>query len=188
MTPFWNSQTTFWESSETISTTQLGYAYADFQGVDLNNPQAVQNKVISIIQQYGGATSKALPAPPSTNSTSANSTNQILNWSLRIRANHTEIHGPYSVLIFLGSVPEDPTQWLDSPNVVGVGNAFQNNITVASHQADTVIQWVIHLNDYIAANYPELGSFSEDVITPLLTDNLAWRVIDVSFDAFIDSS
>ncbi|KAI0304304.1 tyrosinase [Multifurca ochricompacta] len=55
LTPFWDSQTGFWASSETTTTAKLQYTYPEFNGLKLDNPGAVQVAIANYInQQYGG--------------------------------------------------------------------------------------------------------------------------------------
>ena len=55
LTPFWNSPTGFWVSSQTTATGNLQYSYPEFNGLDLSNPDAVQVAIANYInQQYGG--------------------------------------------------------------------------------------------------------------------------------------
>jgi tyrosinase len=55
LTPFWKTQSTFWESSATRSTSPLGYTYPDFNGLDTNDPSAVQAAIANIVNQLYGS-------------------------------------------------------------------------------------------------------------------------------------
>lgn len=244
LSPFWNSQSapTFWNSSDVVSTSPLGYAYADFQGVDLNDPQAVRSRTVQVIQGYmqrprsfaaepptaaavatrelpkASAPTQVLAAVPAPSTTAAPAVKQapgvakplhtfatlaskrsapvasnphpapahhdntILNWTVRIRAKHNELGRSFSILVFIGPVPEDPSQWLESPDLVDVEHVFANSAATACancrHQVETVSEGFVHLNDFIAQHHPELGSFDEDTIKPFLKDNLSWKTVD----------
>ena len=55
LTPFWESQDSYWPSSQTTATSTLQYSYPEFNGLDLNNTDAVRNAIGNYInQQYGG--------------------------------------------------------------------------------------------------------------------------------------
>ncbi|KAK7036243.1 tyrosinase [Favolaschia claudopus] len=55
LTPFWNSQTSYWESSMVTATATLGYSYPEFNGLDLSNPNAVRTAIAQKVNQlYGG--------------------------------------------------------------------------------------------------------------------------------------
>jgi tyrosinase len=56
LTPFWNTQSTYWESTQVTTTASLGYAYPEFNGLDLGNPAAVRTAIAQKVNQlYGGA-------------------------------------------------------------------------------------------------------------------------------------
>ncbi|KAJ7339997.1 tyrosinase [Mycena albidolilacea] len=55
LTPFWNSQTTYWKSTAVTTTaTVLGYTYPEFNGLDLNNPAAVRTAIAAKVNQLYG--------------------------------------------------------------------------------------------------------------------------------------
>jgi tyrosinase len=55
LTPFWETQTTYWLSSQTTATGKLNYSYPEFNGLDLGDQDAVRNAIGNYInQQYGG--------------------------------------------------------------------------------------------------------------------------------------
>ncbi|KAI0064090.1 tyrosinase [Artomyces pyxidatus] len=63
LTPFWNSQTAYWASSQATSTSKLGYSYPEFNGLDMGNPSAVQAAIAQIVNQlYGGPAFDNFPA------------------------------------------------------------------------------------------------------------------------------
>ena len=260
LSPFWNSKTapTFWKSTEVTTTGGLGYTYADFKGVDVNDLNAVRKTVLDIIRGYSQAgrvqatkalgsaqgaptilaalgnagpeasntrsldvvttnTTSSNPHPPAHNNphppahnnphppahnnphppahnnshstesaTHTTQDNHINNWTVRIRAKHHELGRSFSVLIFLGPVPEDSTQWLTSPNLAGVDHAFVNSTAFSCAncrgQSETVTEGFVHINDFIASHHPELASYGEEVIKPYLKEHLSWRVTDVCLD------
>ncbi|KAJ6592568.1 tyrosinase [Mycena capillaripes] len=60
LTPFWNSQTTYWESTQVTATAPLGYTYPEFNGLDLSNPAAVRTAIAQKVNQlYGGSVVRA---------------------------------------------------------------------------------------------------------------------------------
>jgi len=103
----------------------------------------------------------------------------IYDWSVRIHAKKYELGHGYIVLIFLGQVPNDPSQWRTSPSFVGAHVAFVN--TEAEHcdncreQAELVVEGFVHLNAAIS-KLSGLSSFDPSVVAPYLRDNLHWRV------------
>ncbi|KAJ7269098.1 tyrosinase [Mycena rebaudengoi] len=56
LTPFWNTQTSYWASTQVTATASLGYAYPEFNGLDQGDPAAVRAAIAQKVNQlYGGA-------------------------------------------------------------------------------------------------------------------------------------
>jgi tyrosinase len=98
------------------------------------------------------------------------------DWSAQIKFNRHEAGQSFSVCLFLGDIPEDPSQWLVSPNLVGARHAF-----VRSTKNDHVSEEIgfIPINPWIADN-TGLLSFAVELVKPLLINKLQWRVLLVS--------
>lgn len=100
-------------------------------------------------------------------------------WTARIHVKKYEVGGSFSVLLFLGAVPENPADWRTSPNYVGGHHAFVNSVPQrcanCRGQADLVIEGFVHLNEAIAT-HSNLNSFDPEVVRPYLTRELHWRV------------
>ncbi|CAK5268986.1 unnamed protein product [Mycena citricolor] len=57
LTPFWETQNTYWLSTQTTKTSTLGYSYPEFNGLDLTKPAAVKTAISRAVNRlYGGAT------------------------------------------------------------------------------------------------------------------------------------
>ncbi len=109
--------------------------------------------------------------------------NSFYDWTARIRVKKYALAGSFSVLIFLGEVPENPRSWRSSPSFVGAHHAFVNSAADqcenCRNQADLVIEGFVHLNTAIAQR-SGLGSFEPAVVEPYLKRELSWRVQKVS--------
>ena len=234
LTPFWESQTTYWLSSQCTATGNLKYSYPEFNGLDLGNPNAVRVAIGNYInQQYGGGGGFSLfgggaplslfaqpaaggaqaPAQghsesPITEAVSAvksgisgiahefhsrggnphtaqkpahgqEAHKALYDWTVRIHFKKYELGGSFAVLIFLGQVPDDPSQWRTAPTFVGSHHAFVNSAASQCNncrdQADIVIEGFVHLNSALAAR-SGLSSFDPSVVSPYLKENLHWRV------------
>jgi tyrosinase len=69
-----------------------------------------------------------LAQPPATQSTiAATAAGQFWDWTAHIKVNKFEIGTSFSILFFLGSVPENPKEYINSPNLVGAHHEFVNN-------------------------------------------------------------
>lgn len=248
LTPFSNSETTFWASSETTDTAKLGYTYPEFNGLDLGNAQAVEQAIGNIVNRlYGSsifgsfaataapeflgvgtvaslaagvpveksaaphtpAPSAPAPQPAAPTTRAAPPSGAVhaavqphaepqvhvsagghlpahghgfYDWTARIEFKKYEFGTSFTVLLFLGPVPEDTEQWLVSPNFVGAHHAFVNS--AAGHcancrnQGDVTVEGFVHLTKYIS-QHAGLPSLNPDVIEPYLTKELHWRVLKV---------
>ena len=245
LTPFWNTQTGYWISSETTTTTGLQYTYPEFNGLT-GNSASIQAAIANYInQQYGGggassfasapgvsflaqppAAGGAPPAPTPAASAPAPAPVQaaaasvhpfasrggggphtaakagpgqgapqvIQDWTVRIQVKKYELRQSFSVLLFLGEVPADASQWRTCASFVGAHTTFVNSsadqCANCREQADLVTEGFVHLNKAIA-KVPGLSSFEAGVVSPYLKDNLHWRVQSVRtffvFDLFIDT-
>ena len=103
----------------------------------------------------------------------------IHDWTARIHFKKYELGQSFAVLLFLGEVPADASQWRTSPSFVGAHAAFVNSAADqcanCREQADLVAEGFVHLNKAIA-KLSGLSSFEPDIISPYLRDNLHWRV------------
>ena len=103
----------------------------------------------------------------------------LQDWTARIHFKKYELGQSFAVLLFLGEVPTDPSQWRASPSFVGAHVAFVNSAADqcgnCREQADLVAEGFVHLNKAIAKS-SGLSSFEPAVVTPYLRDNLHWRV------------
>jgi tyrosinase len=180
LTPFWDSQTTYWNSSRITATETLQYSYPEFNNVDLSNRDAVKNAIdIYIKKQYspGGGFFSLLQAPDG--GITPQAPNVINDWSTRINVKKYELSGSFTVLIFIGEVPEDPSQWGTSASFVGSHYAFVNGVAAqcdnCRSQADLVVEGYVHLTSTLAGQ-PGLTSYEPGVVIPYLKDNLNWRI------------
>jgi len=110
--------------------------------------------------------------------------NHVLwEWTARIEFNKYELGVSFSVPIFLGTVPEDPEEWLVSPNFVGAHHAYVNSIAVLranrQNEGNAVEEGFVHLDKAIT-QHSGLASLEPAVVEPYLTQQLDWRVQKVN--------
>ncbi|KAF9444741.1 polyphenol oxidase [Macrolepiota fuliginosa MF-IS2] len=197
LTPFWNSQTSFWLSSQVRSTSSLGYTYPEFQGLDMNNKQAVRDSIIQKVNQlYNGQkrnTKRTLEVTAAETAQGHARRHRLLSrslmsqlisgtysdWTARIAFNRRELGRSFSVLLFIGDAPEDPKEWLTCQNLVGAHHAFVHNMgdCPSCPGGDLTEEGFVHMNSWIA-EHSVLGSFELSVIGPFLKQGLQWRVIN----------
>lgn len=103
--------------------------------------------------------------------------NVLNDWTARISFNKYELGGRFFVLIFLGEVPEDHSQWHTSRSLVGLHYVYfaASQCDNSRDQADVVIGSSVHLNGAIAKR-SSLSSYDPSVVVPYLKDNLNWRI------------
>lgn len=106
----------------------------------------------------------------------------VIDWSAQIDVQHDELGSSFSIPIFLGEVPEDPSEWLTCPSFVGAHFEFVNpsaeECANCRAQSGIVTHGVVYLNDAIAER-SGLGSFDPSVVEPYLKRELSWRVLKV---------
>ena len=216
LTPFWNTQTGFWSSSETTKTAGLHYTYPEFNNLNLGDPGAVQRAIAGYVNQHYGrsprSTSPALslsaqqPVEGDAPALAALSVvksaaeeiqhpivgghsnpvgreregpNVVPDWTARIHFKKFELGESFAVLLFLGEVPDDASQWRTCPSFVGSHVAFVNSAADqcgnCREQADVVSEGFVHLNSAIA-DRSGLSSYEPNVVIPYLRDNLCWRI------------
>ncbi|CDO69906.1 hypothetical protein BN946_scf184884.g65 [Trametes cinnabarina] len=234
LTPFWNTQSTFWNSFQSagVSPSQFGYSYPDFNGLNLQDKNAIRERIAQVVNElYGHRLRKTFPFPsslvaagapqattkdlsPITTATTlatiphALTTEQGLSeknadgtpkvesvapvskpisteyweWTARIHVKKYAVGGSFSVLLFLGAVPENAADWRTSPNYVGGHHAFVNSMPQRCAncigQGDLVIEGFVHLNEAIA-EHAHFESFDPAVVSPYLARELHWGVMKV---------
>lgn len=103
---------------------------------------------------------------------------QLHEWTVRIRFNKYGLGGGFSVLVFLGQVPSDPSQWRTASSFIGAHTAFVHGTTdqdTGSHNQGGISEGFVHLNRAIAKR-SGLPSLEPDVVVPYLRNNLEWRI------------
>ncbi|KIP02309.1 hypothetical protein PHLGIDRAFT_130799 [Phlebiopsis gigantea 11061_1 CR5-6] len=203
LTPFWNAQTTYWESAEVTGTTKFGYTYPEFNGLDLADKQAVKRAITQKINELYGFTdddfsAQSIAAPPASDAQQTVQTRDVdlstpayLDWTARVHVKKYEIGGSFSILLFVGEVPANPEEWHASPSFAGSYSGFVNSATEHcancrnQRAAGVVLEGFVHLNNAIKK---KVSSFAVDVVEPLLQEQLHWRILKVSGEVVDPSS
>jgi len=186
LTPFHDDDTTFWTSAATTSTTELGYSYPEFDGLDAGNTDTVRDAISKIVKDLydpdvsGGTSTDTDASTSETNTT----TTRLHDWTARIEFKRFEISSSFSVAIFFGkdNVPHDPKEWEVSPYYVGsyysFGNSAAESCENCRNNANAFVQGFVHLNQAIV-RHSGLKSLEPHVVEPWLTknENLQWRVL-----------
>jgi tyrosinase len=186
LSPFWRTQSSYWNSKDIQTASSLHYTYPELLGDP--TPDQVALRVIKL---YGGGTLDPGPVKSPQTLHPSTQSNSITRWSARVRSKQFEVGGSFSVLIFLGNVPENSREWLTSSTYVGSFHALVNRTPEmcanCQTQADVGISGVVHLNEAIVKTHDSdnQASLHPDYVVPRLTKELSWRVLKASAFAVV---
>ena len=103
----------------------------------------------------------------------------LFDWTARIECEKYELGRSFSVLLFLGEVPEASEEWQLCSSFVGAYHVFVNSVAErcanCSSQVEFVAEGFVHL-DHKILQHSGLHSLEPDVVEPYLTQTLQWRV------------
>ncbi|KAH9980146.1 photo-regulated tyrosinase [Lactifluus volemus] len=103
----------------------------------------------------------------------------VHDWTVRIHVKKYELRKSFTVLIFVGPVPDEPSQWRKASSYVGSHSTFVNGsadqCANCRAQADVVTEGFVHLNRALG-RHSGLSSYEPQVVSPYLRENLHWRV------------
>ncbi len=116
----------------------------------------------------------------------------IQDWKVEISCSQREVGGSFSVFIFLGDLPADPTQWLFDPAFVGTFDiyTYTSSTPHESHSYDeeggnSIVNGSVHLNRAIL-RLSRQQSLEEDAVLSFLRRKLNWGVQKVGNESSID--
>ncbi len=152
----------------------------------MGNPAAVKAAIaakVNILYGSSGTTGAVPQLPGAPSPRHAPSSNcpahGNYDWTARIRVKKFEVGCSFQVLLFLGTVPTDPKQWILSPTLAGtyciLVNEDISNCANCVSQSKFVEQGYIHLNRGIS-KFSGLGSLNPAGVVDYLTANLHWKV------------
>jgi len=108
-------------------------------------------------------------------------------WTARVRCNHHDLQGSFSIFLFVGDVPEDPKKWRRARSYAGADDVFLMGAETKKHCSNcqgsdapppaplvSYVEGYVHLND--ALKRAHLPSLEARVVAPFLQKNLHWRV------------
>lgn len=137
------------------------------------------------IVSFAAVTATANPASevPSTIVPDHGLNSGLWDWTAHVKFKHFELNGSFSVIFFLGPVPEDHTTWETAPNTIGVRSAFVNRSAARCGncvaRSDMLEEGCVPLDDGII-KHSGLTHLGPETVVPYLTENLNWRVVMVS--------
>lgn len=119
----------------------------------------------------------------------------FIEWVARVRCSEHALGGSYSVLIFLGPVPDFPDDWQASPYLVGMHGVYTYSSggygsvkeDKAGDEEDDEVEGFVELDDALLRS--GVPSLREADVAPYLHDHLDWRIQTVRRPAsYSDSS
>ncbi|KZV72071.1 Di-copper centre-containing protein [Peniophora sp. CONT] len=169
LSPFWDTTSSYWQSTMVESTEALGYTYPEFDGLNMGDTAAVRSSIAKQIKSlYGGGASFNSKRELTTRADGS------LDWSARVQVDKFALGGKtFDVLIFLGDVPSDPAQWYSASSFVGRVTAFASSLQNTG--SPELIEGFVDLNSFIA-EHSGLSSFGSDEVKAYIDKNLALRV------------
>ncbi|KAG8939188.1 hypothetical protein FRC03_006496 [Tulasnella sp. 419] len=108
-------------------------------------------------------------------------TQRIIEWSALVQCKEHALGGSYSVLLFMGSIPDSPGDWRPSPSFVGmrtVYTALGGAPGGEENKDDDVVEGFVHLNTALIES--GIQSLFPDDVVPFLKGALGWRVQKMS--------
>ena len=187
LTPFWNTQTTYWVSPGIIDNASVfnyGYRASTLSATaedHVSLEEATENPARNPAERNTPKVSD--DQMTSSAEASGNSLSDIFyEWSVTVKCKQFELGGSFSVFVFLGDVPPDPKKWLTDPAYAGTFDVFTNSTPEecanCSDRVDLILRGFVHINDAILKRSGQ-HSLEPHVVTPYLKSNLNWRVLKV---------
>ncbi|KAF8655955.1 hypothetical protein AX16_002861 [Volvariella volvacea WC 439] len=174
LNPFWSDQQTYWKSdsiSQTAST--FNYSYDDI-------PEGS-----TAPSQTARSIKPALDAPAAE---ASGPRTTITDWSVRVHCKRFEVGGSFSVLLFLGEVPNGsevpatPEEWYYASNLAGSFDVFANSEANecgnCRDREDIPIEGHVYINRAILKQHNG-NSLDPTTVVPLLEAKLNWVVLKV---------
>jgi len=129
-------------------------------------------------QAATGAQATPAARPPAPVNPDSLSGLQRLDWFIRIRAKKYQLKQSFTVLFFVGQVPNDAAHYRSSPNLIGSHVEFVNSdperCANCKDSANSITEGFIELDT--ALERLGHGAKTEQEIEKYLQDNLHWRI------------
>ena len=125
-----------------------------------------------------------LPVPPSPHSDTPGTLTalQRLDWFIRVRVKKFQFGQSFTILFFLGSVPDDVAQWRTSPHLIGSHSEFVNSdpehCANCKDNINIITEGFIDLDNSLERLGH--GNSTEEEIEKYIQDELHWRIQKVS--------
>lgn len=133
-------------------------------------PDAIWSPATSVASLSSTCGSQHLFAP-NHNMSQARYDRILQDWRADISCSKDEVRGSFSVFVFLGDIPPDPTLWLADPALVGTFDVVAHY----DEASNPTVNGCIHLNRAIL-RITRQQSLEDHIVLPLLRHKLNWGV------------
>ncbi|KAF8333605.1 uncharacterized protein EI90DRAFT_3153759 [Cantharellus anzutake] len=162
LTPFWNSNNSYWNSDLIRSHEVFNHTYPEYLDVKGDPRHHIRE---TINQLYGGSSNRVFKG--------LSHHSHITSWSIRFRIKPFVIRQSFSIVVFFGEVPKDPHSWFSSSDLVGTYDVFITYLpedcdNCRSHEHEP-IEGFVHLTSTIQDKIPHVR---EDQVPRYLEQHL----------------
>ncbi|KAF2857624.1 Di-copper centre-containing protein [Piedraia hortae CBS 480.64] len=185
LSPFHNSNTsnTYWTSSDVRTISTFGYTYNDLGDGSAASVKKTINSLYgsSSAGTSSGATRFVNLAASSSSATNTDEEGQLYEYLATVSSRKFSLNGSYGIYLFIGDVPNSPSAWALSPNLVGTHAVFAALNSASSDRramnpidVSGTIPLTSKLLDKKHAG--ELQNMTTEAVTAYLRGNLNWGV------------
>lgn len=128
------------------------------------------------------AAARSPPAPTAAIANpSASALSNLVDWRVRVLTPKYKLGGPYSILFFLGPVPDQESQFRNAETLIGSVEVFANNrvdrCANCRGHSDLTYEGLVYLNHALSRS--PIHEYNPSEVVPYLKQNLHWRVTQV---------
>ncbi|KAI1844352.1 hypothetical protein JX266_009446 [Neoarthrinium moseri] len=188
LTPFYRNETSFWNSDQVRDHKVFGYSYADAASGNRSEVIATINKLytdFSPATMNLSATRRPLSREMSWKASSSGSLpvelimndGQYQEWIANIRVNKHTLNASFNIYLFLGEIPESPSEWDFASNMAGTLGVFagpQHHAGAGQQKVSGTVPLTSALVGIVASG--GLASLDPRHTGPFLRQNLGFRI------------
>jgi tyrosinase len=199
----------FHTSNSVRDFTQFGYRYPEITG-NVNDIVAAVNTLYGANQPQAGSKKRSDPLSDLTGALSdvgdviESAVSDVSNivadigsylgvsspreYIVNVRTDKNALGGSYFIYVFVGDVPKDSAKWATSDSLVGIQAI--TSMVQGSLMGPAIVAGTIPLTRFLEKHVvlKLLSGLDEDLVVPYLTDNLIWKVLDVSTSNRVNST
>ncbi|OCH91906.1 Di-copper centre-containing protein [Obba rivulosa] len=164
LSPFWDSNSTYWDSTGVRVTDSLRYTYPEFNNLNTSDPEEIKWLIRKKVEAlYGPDESKSAVSPRKTPDVNA-----VYEWTIRIKFKKHELSSSFSVLVYLRETYVGRVSAFVARETSRCANCVRN--------ANVEIEGYVHLTQSVRSMYASHQSLDHDAIVGHLKDDLSLRI------------